>query len=346
MPDVPRTAPARPAPAVPGPVAESVPTGIKVTWQPVFGARGYRVRSRIVGAAQWNETPVATNRFDTTWTADGVNWEYQVRTDNGGDGRSAWSPTVSAVAHPQTAAPPEKIVTRATATGIDVSWEPAKGPYTDDIDRYEVITWDRDTPGAFIQSKAVRGTSLHVDGLKPGHRHVVAVVTWNDVGGGLPGGARPVTVGAGTPPAPTDLTIRSVDPATVHLDWKGSPEAAGYRVWVRNNYTGGDFTADEYISDTTDRGIAFLVPGNWNYDFCVTAVNGAAESGRSNCVSLPKPPPTGDVEPRSAGKTPSAAGKSPSAVGKYAAGLSPTLNKLLRLRSQPASNATAGIPAG
>ncbi|MEU6486590.1 fibronectin type III domain-containing protein [Streptomyces sp. NPDC046887] len=349
VPDIPASPPARPAPAVPGPVAESVPTGIKVTWRPVFGARGYTVRSRLVGSAQWSEIPVATNRFDTTWTADGLNWEYQVRTDNAGDGRSAWSPTVSAVAHPRTAAPPEKIVTRATVTGVDVSWQPAKGPHTEHIDRYEVITWDRDSPGAFLESKAVRGTSLHVDGLKAGHRYLVAVVTWNDVGGGLPGGGRPVTVGAGTPPAPTDLTIRSVDPVTVQLNWKGSREAAGYRVWIRDNYRGGGFTADEVISDTPERGITFLFPGNWNYDFCVTAVNGAAESGRSNCVALSKPPPTDPIEPPSTGRPPTT-GKSPSAkqtpAQTGAAGLSPALGELLRLRAHSAPSAMADIPAG
>ncbi len=334
VPDLPASVPARPAPAVPGPVAESVPTGIKVTWRPVFGARGYTVRSRLVGSGTWQEIPVSTNRFDTTWTADGLNWEYQVRTDNADDGRSEWSATVSAVAHPKTAAPPGKIVTRATATGVDVSWQPAKGPYSEHVDRYEVITWDRDSPGAFLESKAVRGTSLHVGGLRPGHRYLVAVVTWNDVGGGLPGGARPVNIGAGTPPAPTDLTIRSVDPVSVHLNWKGSKEAAGYRVWVRNNYTGGGFSADEYISETTDRGITFLFPGNWNFDFCVTAVNGSLESGRSNCVALQKPPPTDPIEPPSTGKP------------KEAAGLNPGLKKLMRLRAQPDPNATAALPTG
>ncbi|MEE1752696.1 fibronectin type III domain-containing protein [Streptomyces sp. SP18CS02] len=336
VPEVPPTAPARPAPAVPGPVAESVPTGIKVTWRPVFGARGYTVRSRLVGVAQWSEIPVATNRFDTTWTADGLRWEYQVRTDHGGDGRSAWSPTVSAVSHPRTAAPPERIVTRATATGVRVSWQPAKGPYTDNIDRYEIITWDKDIPGAFINSTAVRGTSVHIDGLKPGHRHLVAVVTWNDVGGGLPGGARPVTVGAGTPATPTDLTIASVDPATVQLNWKVSKGAAGYRVWVRNNYRGGGFTADEYISDTPDRASPSCSPAT-NYDFCVTAVNGSAESGRSNCVSLSKPPPTDPIEPPSTGRP-------PSTVEKDVAGLSPMLKKLQHARSAPSP--TGGMPVG
>ncbi|MFE0771555.1 fibronectin type III domain-containing protein [Streptomyces sp. NPDC058861] len=293
VPDVPGTVPARPTPAVSGLTAAAVPSGIKVTWQPVFGAHGYTVRSRIAGSGAWSELTVPANRFDTTWTADGWKWEYQVRVDNGDDGRSAWSPVVGAVARPETAAPPEKIVTRATATGVDVSWDAPKGPYADTVERYELIVWDKDTPGAFFESTGIRGRSAHVDGLKPGHRYLVALVTWNRAGGGMPGTGRPVTVGAGTPAAPTDLRATAVDPTTVQLEWKGSREAAGYRVWVRNATEGGAFRTDEYISETTDRGIAFLFPGYWNFEFCVSAVNGAAESPRSRCVSLPGPPPPG-----------------------------------------------------
>ena len=177
-----------------------------------------------------------------------------------------------------------------------MSWDAATGPYTDTVDRYEIITWDKDTPGAFLNSTAVRGKSVHIDGLKPGHHYLVAVATWNAAGGGMPGVARPVTDGAGTPPAPTDLKVTSTDATTVQLSWNGSVWAAGYRVWVRNvddstgsKHDGSGFKADEYITSETSRGIAFLFPGAWNYEFCVTAINGEAESGKSNCVIAPKP---------------------------------------------------------
>ncbi|MFI2241193.1 fibronectin type III domain-containing protein [Streptomyces chrestomyceticus] len=267
----------------------SGPSGITLNWKPVFGARGYTVRHRIKGSGTWNETPVRAARFDTTWTRDGWEWEYQVRTDNAGDGKSGWSETLSDTAHPKTAAAPTGIVTRATATGVDVSWGAPTGPYTDTIDRYEIITWDRDTPGAFLNSTAVRGRSAHIDGLEPGHHYLVAVVTWNAAGGGMPGVARSVTVGAGTPPAPTGLKVTSTDATTVQLSWAGSGQAAGYRVWIRNVNDGSPSKADEYVTNETSRGIAYLVPGVWNYEFCVTAINGEAESGKSNCVVAPRP---------------------------------------------------------
>jgi lysophospholipase L1-like esterase len=292
--------PARPISPVSGLKAESVPSGIEVTWNPVFGARGYEVLYRVVGASDWNRAIVPSNRFDTTWTQDGWTWEYQVRTYNYTDGASAWK-MVSATSHPETAAAPGNIVTRATATGVDVSWDAAKSPYTDSIDRYQIITWDRDVPGSFVGSTGVRGTSAHIDGLVPGHHYLVAVATWNRAGGGFPGVARSVTIGAGTPPVPTDVTVKSVDAATVQLNWKGSPEAAGYRVWVRDvNAPEGSNTQGPYITDGPEHQIAFLFPGNWNFEFCITAINGELESGKSSCVHVPLPPPsTGGTPPPS-----------------------------------------------
>lgn len=294
--DIPAHVPDRPAPAPDRVWIDSGASGITVNWEPVFGAHGYTVRHRIQGSGTWTETPVKAPRFDTTWTLDGWKWEYQVRTDNGEDGKSEWSHTVGGVAHPETAAAPKGIVTRATATGVDVSWDAATGPYTDTIDRYEIITWDRDTPGAILNSTAVRGNSAHVDGLREGHHYLVAVATWNAAGGGMPGVARSVTVGAGTPPAPAGLKVTSTDATTVQLSWIGSVWAAGYRVWIRNvddssgsKHDGSGFKADEYITNETSRGIAYLVPGVWNYEFCVTAINGEAESAKSNCVIAPKP---------------------------------------------------------
>ncbi|MER8018094.1 fibronectin type III domain-containing protein [Streptomyces griseoluteus] len=293
VPDVPPSVPDRPLGVAANVRAVSSDLGVTVTWDRVYGARGYTVRSRLVGATAWTETPVQANRYDTTWTQDGWEWEYSVRVDDADDGTSAWSPIVRATAHPHTAAAPTSILTTPTMDGVDVSWEPATGPYSDSVDRYEIITLDKDTPGAILQSTAVRGTSAHITGLTPDHHYLVAVATWNTVGGGMPAIARPVTVNGKRPPVPTDLRIKSVDATTVQLDWSGSPQAAGYRVWYRNRTTSNPWLSDETISDAPERGIAFLFPGNWNFEFAVTAVNGQMESARSDAVFVPGPPSTG-----------------------------------------------------
>lgn len=304
----------RPTPTPSNVSAEAVPSGIKVTWDRAYGAHGYDVQYRIRGAADWSQFHVSTNRFDTAWTIDGLAWEYQVRTNNG-DQTSDWSPVVSAISHPQTAPPPTDIATHATATGVDVSWTPPTGDFTGSIDRYEVITWDVDTPGTFIESVGVRGTSGHIGGLIPGRRYLIAVATWNAVGGGLPEIAHSVIVGGGTPAVPTGLKVTSTDPTTVQLSWNGSSGAAGYQVWIRSTSvdSGGTYEPDTTTADSTSHTVAFLFPGTWNYEFCVSAFNGNDESRRSHCVVAPRPPDTGAGDP--------ATGDNP--AGPFAAEVSP-----------------------
>lgn len=293
VPDVPAAVPARATDAISGLRARTTPGGIKVTWDKVYGARSYDVRHRRAGSDTWLESRVSAPRFDEIWTVDGERWEYQVRAYSG-DGQSVWSHGVTAVAHPKTAPGPELFtVLPSGRDAIRVSWFPAEGPNTDTIDRYEVIVWDKDAPGAIIESIGVRGESALIDDLKPGHHYLVAVSTWNDAGGGIPTIGRSVTVGAGQPPAPKDLTISSIDSTTVDLSWQGSPKAAGYRVWGRYVPEGGPFTVDEYVTYSTSRRISFLFPGYWNFEFCVTAINGDLESGKSNCVRDPNPPGPG-----------------------------------------------------
>lgn len=288
VPDAPAKGPDRPGGTPANVDAATSGSGIVVTWDKVYGAYGYEVRSRPAGASDWTTTKVNVLRFDSTWVTDGQQWEYQVRADTGGSGGD-WSGTVSATAHPQTAPGPVGIVTNATATGVDFAWGTPTGPYTDTIDRYGVLAYDNDTPGAFVETVGTRGKSLHLDGLKPGHRYTLAVQTWNAAGGGMPATGRPVVVGGGTPPAPSGLKVTSTDATTVRLDWTGSAQAAGYRVWTRNINDGSPSTAQEWIVQDTSHGIAFLYPGVWNYEFCVTAVNGALESGKSECVVAPRP---------------------------------------------------------
>lgn len=116
------------------------------------------------------------------------------------------------------------------------------------------------------------------------------------------------------------MSIQSLDATTVRLTWQGSAQAAGYRVWVRNATTGGPFTADQSSTDTNSHEIAFLFPGNWNFEFCVSAFNGALESDRSGCVSVPLPPPSAGLAGRSAaaGRSPDPVEQSPLLEGRFA----------------------------
>ncbi|WP_328362806.1 hypothetical protein OG800_29215 [Streptomyces sp. NBC_00445] len=56
--------------------------------------------------------------------------------------------------------------------------------------------------------------------------------------------------------------------------------------------SGGTYEPDIFTADGTSHGVGFLFPGTWNYEFCVTAFNGSAESSRSECVVAPRPEDT------------------------------------------------------
>lgn len=48
-------------------MASASPYGITVTWDKVYGARKYGVRSRYKGLTTWNENTAITNRIDNTY---------------------------------------------------------------------------------------------------------------------------------------------------------------------------------------------------------------------------------------------------------------------------------------
>ncbi|MCX2928233.1 GDSL-type esterase/lipase family protein [Streptomyces sp. NEAU-W12] len=340
IPFPPENLPVRPTPVPAGLKAESSPQGVTVTWDPVYGAFGYDVRSRIAGQTAWSEGRVNSNRTDTTWTVDGIRWEYQVRTVGGDNVKGPWSGTVSAVAHPKTAPPPRILASRPSGQdGIELEIAPPDYPTT--IDRYEVILFDKDTPGAWLTGTGFRGNSVKVYGLKPGHRYLVAAATWNAAGGGLPALARPVMVGGGIPATPTGLRVTTVDPTTVELDWTGAKSAAGYRLWVSNVKDGGTTPpeADENIIEDTHHGVGFLFPGVWNFEFCVTAVNGSLESDKSNCVIPPHPDGSAPTNPGD-----SALNLSPSA--RTAASDAVDIGSLTTLRNPDGTGSPVAVGVG
>lgn len=100
----------------------------------------------------------------------------------------------------------------------------------------------------------------------------------------MPNTGGPVLVGGGTPAAPSGLKAVVIDASSVKLDWNKSTDAAGYRVWARNLGNGDEEdVSPRTIMDTT-WGVGFLVAGAMNYEFCVTAVNGALESAKTTCT--------------------------------------------------------------
>ncbi|KAJ6779301.1 hypothetical protein PWT90_10378 [Aphanocladium album] len=271
------------------------PMGVKVTWDQVYESNSYDVRSRIAGTSDWTESRAGTNRHDQTFTVKGIKWEFQIRSSYGepeqGGAKGAWSGIVSATADRGTPSPPKDIrtSTEGGSSSLTVSWGAVEnGP----VDRFGVIIWDRDTPGAFIDTRGARGSPLTIGSLKPGHRYDVWVETWGGPGlGGLPKGGNPVVVGGGTPSTPSGLEALTVDPTTMHLRWNAANGAAGYKIYTNPDATaqktGSKPDEEGKLVSETNWGEAFLFPGTWHFEFCVSAVNGQKESSRT-CATPPK----------------------------------------------------------
>ncbi|KAK1656809.1 fibronectin type III domain-containing protein [Colletotrichum godetiae] len=278
---IPQEIPQRPTPVPANVVAEEVSYGISAKWDPVYGAIGYDVRSRNDDNQPWNETRVDVAQYHSMWTQEGQEYQYKVRTFNGESLQSAWSVTVSATAHPKTAPGPGNIIIKPEMDKVLVEWE--EPPKQAEVDRYEIILVDLSLPGSFPTSFAVRGTATIIADLSAGHRYGLAISSWTKYGGGIPAGGRSFTAGNGKPPTPNQLHVEVRDVTTVDLKWAESKSAAGYRVWVRKLVEKSDFMEDG-TADSAEYGIAFLMPGAWNFEFCVSAYNGSLESERSGSV--------------------------------------------------------------
>ena len=205
-----------------------------------------------------------------------------------GDARSDWTAIASAIAHPQTPKPPTSITTSPTTTGIDISWVSTDSSVTE----WGIVFFDTGTSGAFAGEVGIpaSASTAHLDSLNSGHRYIIQVVGYNSYGRGTAVGSRDVIVGKGTPPAPTNFQITSTDPTTIQLDWCGSADAVGYHFWHRRSDTAGTvLQTDESYTAHTTYGVAYLIPGVWNYEFCVSAFNGNLESGLSACLTAAHP---------------------------------------------------------
>lgn len=234
----------------------SSPQGVTATWDAVYGAYSYDVYVQI-GGLEFSPTTSSSNRWDTQWPITGDPYTVAVRARCGNIQVGPYTSQLTAVATPQLADPPRNINVEPSADGFTVTWDPPTGPNDGSIVEYNILYWDSYyadcqyiTGAAFTSSPAV------ITGLTPGKNYLVAPLTWNENGQGLPVIANNVVPGAGVLPVPTDLTVISNDPTTVHITWSGSSSAGGYRLWSRNvNQAGSEFALISNITGSDRKSV-------------------------------------------------------------------------------------------
>ncbi|CAM1508852.1 Fc.00g025910.m01.CDS01 [Cosmosporella sp. VM-42] len=95
--EVPAKIPPRECPTPGNLKTTGAPYSIAVTWDKVYGARGYRVKDKNSTSGIWVEAPymISTARYVTNWVDKGETWKYAVKTDCGDKQKSAWTNVIS-----------------------------------------------------------------------------------------------------------------------------------------------------------------------------------------------------------------------------------------------------------
>lgn len=183
----------------------------------MYGAYSYDLQVSINGGGNgFSGTTSQFNRWDSQWPLAGWTYAVSVRASAGDAVKGDYTGSSSAVAAPELAPPPANINVEPTSDGFTVTWDPPSGDYTDSIVEYNVIYWDWNPYDCqYISGAAFKSSPAVITGLTPGTNYLIAPVTWNENGQGLPFIANNAVPGAGTPSVPTDIEVNSNDPTTV-----------------------------------------------------------------------------------------------------------------------------------
>jgi hypothetical protein len=195
----------------------SSPQGVTATWDPVYGAYSYDMKVSINGGDNgFSGLTASFNRWDSHWPIDGWNYAVSVRASAGDNIKGSFTGTLTAEAKPQLAPPPQNVKVKSTETGFAVTWDNPKGPYTDSIDRYNIIYWDwKPDHCSYLNGAAFESSPGVVTGLPSRINYFIALVTWNEHGEGFPLFASNAVSGYGTPGTPSGVRVDTIDAVSV-----------------------------------------------------------------------------------------------------------------------------------
>ncbi|KAL2118759.1 hypothetical protein VTJ04DRAFT_5718 [Mycothermus thermophilus] len=188
--EIPKRIPSRPLLVPAGLKLVSDPSGVIAFWEAVYGAYGYDLQHRRAGQTRWFQAHVDSNRYYWQQLRKGDVIECRVRASGGDFLKSPWTEVVSAVADPQTPAPPSNIRVHAEPYGIRFSWDPPPPPPAGCFDRYAVTLLDADRPGVYPYAVAVKENEGTIPNLHPGDKYLLRVSTWSTIGQGWSVGTR------------------------------------------------------------------------------------------------------------------------------------------------------------
>ncbi len=228
----------------------SGPSTVKMSWDKVIGATGYRIRYKRATSDKWYYVETATNSFEKKMATEGIKYQFKVRAFKVADGNKTYSPSYSAISEKATFGPTPAIngslngdsrtvkitwsdVTGATGYRIRYKRSPNTKWYYKDVTAPEFIR-TMDQEGISYDFK-MRPYAIY-NGVKYysfGYSNVISIKTEET-----------------TVEAPKNLTTKLIGPSTVRITWDSVENATGYKVYYKRK------TSDRWYSiETTDNSL-------------------------------------------------------------------------------------------
>lgn len=246
---------------------ERTDSGIRISWNAVEGAHGYRLYYRY-GSGAWKRfRDTASLSHTDTGVALGRTETYTIRTlDENGNPDSGYNPTGWSLTY--RVGNPEVTSLRSTNEGIALSWNAVKG-----VSRYRVFF--RNSKGGWSSLGTTASTDFTDTKVQSGRQETYTVrgldkngsyiTGYNDEGWSL--------TYVGTP----KLTSAQSVAGGVRLGWNKVAGAAGYRVFYRNSKGGwtrmGDTVGTTFLDSDVRSG------GSYTYTVRCIDANGDYVSG-------------------------------------------------------------------